>query len=68
MGMAQLPAALLASAGAFAGVGSLYDCRMENIGGTRASLADLQGKLLLVVNTASFCGYACQFEGLQAPY
>ena len=68
MGMALLPMALFVSAGALADAGSLYDCRMENIGGTRASLADSHGKVLLVVNTSSLCGYACQFQGLQAQY
>ena len=60
--------ALLVSAGALAGAGPLYDCRMENIGGTRASLVDIQGKGLLVMNIASLRGHACQFPGLQAQY
>ena len=68
MGMALLPVALPVSAGALAGADSLYDCRMQNVGGTKASLADIQGKVLLVVNTASLRGYACQFQGLQVKY
>ena len=33
-------------------------------GGT-LNLADLRGRVLLVTNTASFCGYTYQYEGLQ---
>jgi len=42
-----------------------HDFRFDNIEGGAIDLADWRGKPMLVVNTASFCGYAKQFSALQ---
>ena len=44
---------------------SLYDLTFTDNHGTDVSLADFAGKPVLVVNTASKCGFTPQYEDLQ---
>jgi glutathione peroxidase len=45
---------------------SVYDFEALSIEGKPASLASQRGKVLLIVNTASACGFTPQFAGLEA--
>ncbi|MCK0068806.1 glutathione peroxidase [Kordiimonas laminariae] len=59
-------ALLFISAGAFAGEKeSLHDFTVKSIDYTEMPLSQYKGKAVLLVNTASFCGYTPQYEGLQ---
>jgi len=47
---------------------SVYDFSAKRLDGKEQSLADYKGKVLLIVNVASKCGFTPQYEGLQALY
>lgn len=47
---------------------SVYDIPFELIDGQSASLSAFKGKKIIVVNTASDCGYTAQYESLQSLY
>lgn len=47
---------------------SIYDFSIESIDGETINFADFKGKMILVVNTASMCGYTPQYKALEQLY
>jgi glutathione peroxidase len=57
---------LMASSASAATCGPLLDHTVNDLAGDSQNLCQYAGKVVLVVNTASYCGYTPQYKGLQA--
>ena len=47
---------------------SIYDYNVKDMRGSQVSLEDYKGQVLLIVNTATGCGFTPQYEGLEKLY
>src|SRR5579863_2408915 len=65
--MKLLAGVLCLMSSAFA-ASNIYDFTLDALNGTPTPLANFKGKVMLVVNVASQCGYTYQYEGLQQLY
>lgn len=49
-------------------INSIYDFKLTDINGQETSLSEYKGKVLLIVNVASKCGFTKQYAGLEELY
>jgi len=63
-----LTGALLMMAGSLPAASGVYSFTLNSIDGKPAPLADYRGKVVLLVNVASRCGYTPQYSALESTY
>jgi glutathione peroxidase len=66
--MRKLILAGVATAAVLFGASNVLDFTLNSIDGKPAPLSQYQGKVVLIVNVASRCGYTPQYEGLERIY
>lgn len=47
---------------------SIYQFKLNRLDGSETTLEEYRGKVMLIVNTASFCGFTPQYAGLESLY
>ncbi|MFO0954714.1 MAG: glutathione peroxidase [Isosphaeraceae bacterium] len=68
LGLLALSVANVASADEPKKASSVLDFKVQDIDGKSVDLSKYKGEVLLIVNTASKCGFTPQYEGLEAVY
>jgi glutathione peroxidase len=66
--MKKLIGAICLMSASLFGASNVYEFTMNNIDGQPLPMASFKGKVMLIVNVASKCGYTPQYEGLEAVY
>jgi glutathione peroxidase len=64
--IAAVAALALYSGPTFAGCPTLLDHKFKTLQGAAGNLCEFQGKVVLVVNTASYCGFTPQYQALES--
>ena len=66
--MKKLIGAICLMSASLFGASNVYEFTMNNIDGQPLPMASFKGKVVLIVNVASKCGFTPQYEGLEAVY
>tara|TARA_B100001123_G_C14992211_1_gene900044 strand:+ start:192 stop:728 length:537 start_codon:yes stop_codon:yes gene_type:complete len=66
--MKRIPILIAMTLAANLSAGSIYSHQLVDIDGNKTSLKEHEGKVLLIVNVASKCGFTGQYSGLEKLY